>query len=162
MGGPKFRAFFFPPRHNCLSFFSLLGVLSLNFGGVFEGRNPEMCTFGLSGCCVKPQTNRVGPRFGLHAINNLDSRRLEVVVDGLSLFRGAQLAIDTTLVSPLSPNGTARPRCATISGAALDRARIRKERRYRELAGDHGRARVVLAGAIGGRFSSSVFAMPCL
>ena len=32
----------------------------------------------------------------------LDSRRLEVVVDGLSLFGGAQLAIDTTLVSPLS------------------------------------------------------------
>ena len=54
-----------------------------------------------------------------------------------------------------SRNGTARPRCATVSGAALDRARTRKERRYPELAGDHGRARlVVLAGEIGGRFSS--------
>ena len=28
-----------------------------------------------------------------------DSRRLEVVADGLPLFHGAQLAIDTTLVS---------------------------------------------------------------
>ena len=34
----------------------------------------------------------------LPEINNLDERRLEVVVDGLPLFRGAQLAIDTTLV----------------------------------------------------------------
>ena len=101
------------------------------------------------------RTNVLVRDLHLHAINNLDSRRLEVVVDGLSLFRGAQLAIDTTLVSPLSGNGTARPRCATVSGAALDLARIRKERRYPEFAGDHGRARlVVLAGEIGGRFSS--------
>ena len=94
------------------------------------------------------RTNVLVRNLGFHAINNLDSRRLEVVIDGLSL-------LDTTLVSPLSRNGTARPRCATVSGAALDRARTRKERRYPELAGDHGRARlVVLAGEIGGRFSS--------
>ena len=37
--------------------------------------------------------------------NGLDGWRLEVVADGLSLWRGAQLAIDTTLVSPLSPTG---------------------------------------------------------
>ena len=30
--------------------------------------------------------------------NNVDERRFEVVVDGLPLFRGAQLAIDATLV----------------------------------------------------------------
>ena len=30
-----------------------------------------------------------------------DSRRLEVVAGGLPLFHGAQLAIDTTLVSPV-------------------------------------------------------------
>ena len=101
------------------------------------------------------RTNVLVRDLDLHAINNLDSRRLEVVVDGLSLFRGAQLAIDTTLVSPLSRNGTTRPRYATVSGAALDQARIRKERRYPEVAGDHGRAcLVVLAREIGGRFSS--------
>ena len=38
----------------------------------------------------------------LGEFNALDGRRLEVVADGLSLWRGAQLAIDTTLVSPLS------------------------------------------------------------
>ena len=42
-----------------------------------------------------------------------------------------------------------------MSGAATERARIRKERRYLELVGDHGRARlVVLTGEIGGRLSS--------
>ena len=34
-----------------------------------------------------------------------DNRRLEVVVDGLPLFGGAQLAVDTTLVSALKANG---------------------------------------------------------
>ena len=40
----------------------------------------------------------------------LDARRLEVVADGFTLWRGAQLAIDTTLVSPLKTDGTARNR----------------------------------------------------
>ena len=34
-----------------------------------------------------------------------DNRRLEVVVDGLPFFGGAQLAVDTTLVSALKANG---------------------------------------------------------
>ena len=44
--------------------------------------------------------------------NALDSRRLEVVADGLTLWRGAQL-IDTTMVSPHATtrhDGTTRPR----------------------------------------------------
>ena len=45
----KFRAFFCPVPHNLNSFFPLLGVFSLDFGGVFECRDPQMCTFGLSG-----------------------------------------------------------------------------------------------------------------
>ena len=32
----------------------------------------------------------------------LDNRRLEVVVDVLPLFNGAQLAVDTTLVNPFA------------------------------------------------------------
>ena len=52
---PKFRSFCspLPPPFSLL--FPLLAVLSLNFGGVFEGRDTEMCTFGLSGCRVKPR-----------------------------------------------------------------------------------------------------------
>ena len=47
----------------------------------------------------------------------LDSRRLEVVADGF--WRGAQLALDTTMVSPLRRDGTTRPRSANFDGAAL-------------------------------------------
>ena len=31
-----------------------LGVFLLNFGGVCESGDPQLCTFGLSGCRVKP------------------------------------------------------------------------------------------------------------
>ena len=44
--------------------------------------------------------------------NAADNRRLEVVADGLSLFHGAQLAIDTTMVSPPQLHrGTSREVC---------------------------------------------------
>ena len=35
----------------------------------------------------------------LVAFNGFDQRRIEVIVDGLTLWHGAQLAVDTTLVS---------------------------------------------------------------
>ena len=76
------------------------------------------------------------------------SRRLEIVEDGLPLFGGMQLAVDTTLVSPLHCDGSARP------GAVLTVARRKKERTYPELMGPHARARlVVLSGEVGGRWS---------
>ena len=46
-------------------------------------------------------TNVVVRDLDLAAPNVGDARRLEVVVDGLPLFGGAQLAVDTTLVSAL-------------------------------------------------------------
>ena len=77
-----------------------------------------------------------------------------MVADGLTLWQGAQLAIDTTLVSPLRRDGSARPRAADHGGAALEEARCRKERTYPELSGDGGGARlVVLAAEVGGRWS---------
>ena len=46
---PKFR-FFFPSPALIFRYFSLsLGVFSWNFGGVFEGRDPLMSTFGVLG-----------------------------------------------------------------------------------------------------------------
>ena len=98
------------------------------------------------------RTNVLVRDLDLHPINNPDSRRLELVVDGLSLFRGPQLAIDTTLVSPLSRNGTARPRCATVGGAAMECARTRKENRHREVVGDRGRARLVVLARLEAAF----------
>ena len=51
---------------NFALFFPSLGVFSLNFGGVFECRDPQMCTFGLSGCRVEPRRpHQTGPP-GLH------------------------------------------------------------------------------------------------
>ena len=80
-----------------------------------------------------------------------DGRRFEVVVDGLSLFQGAQLAIDTTLVSAVR----AEARAARKGGAALDDARARKEVTYPELVGEGSRAKlVVLAAEVGGRWSA--------
>ena len=66
---------------------------------------------------------------------------------------GAQLAIDTTLISTLHCDGSARPGTADTDGAASVAARRRKERTYPELVGPRGRARlVVLAGEVGGRW----------
>ena len=54
----------------------------------------------------------------------------------------------------MSRNGVPHPRCVNDDGAALAAARRRKELRYLELTGDHGRARlVVLASEVGGRWS---------
>ena len=51
-----------------------------------------------------------------------DARRLEVVVDGLPLFGGAQLAVDTTLVSAIQGNGEPRNGAAERDGVALAQA----------------------------------------
>ena len=76
-----------------------------------------------------------------------DSRRLEIVADGLPLFGGLQLALDTTLVFPLHCDGSARPGAAQIDGVVLTVARRKKERTHPDLMGPHGRFRlVVLAG----------------
>ena len=86
--------------------------------------------------------------------SRLDCRRLEVVADGLPLFGGVQLAIDTTMVSPLHRDGRARRGTAQQNGKALEEARRRKERTYPELAGEGGRAGLIVLGAeVGGRWS---------
>ena len=83
-----------------------------------------------------------------------DGRRLEIEVDGLPSFGGAQFAVDTTLVSALHCDGSATAGARDNDGAALVRARRRKERTYPELVGRRARARlVVLAGEVAGRWS---------
>ena len=63
-GPPKISLFFSSPATNtfCLP---LLGVVSLNFGGVIEGRDPQMCTFGVLGlsCEVPAAPKPPGLRF---------------------------------------------------------------------------------------------------
>ena len=73
-----------------------------------------------------------------------DNRRLEVVADGLPIFGGSQLALDTTLVCALHCDGSPHTGAADTDGVVLQRARRRKERRYPELVGRGSRARLVV------------------
>ena len=99
-------------------------------------------------------TNVMVRNLDIEGGNPVDARRLEIVVDGLTIFDGAQLAVDTTMVSPLQWDGTARRRAADHNGAALEDARRRKERAYPEFSGERGRARLVVLGAeVGERWS---------
>ena len=61
-----------------------------------------------------------------------DDRCVEYVIDGLPPL-GNQLAVDTTLVSPLKRTGEPRRKAAKEDGVALHEARLDKERRYPEL-----------------------------
>ena len=78
----------------------------------------------------------------------------EILAEGLPLHGGVQLAIDTTLVSTLHCDGSARLGAAQIDGAVFAEARRHKERTYPELVGLPRRTRVVvLAGEVAGRWS---------
>jgi len=86
-------------------------------------------------------------------ISGHDERSLEVVANGLPLWGGAQLAVDTTLVCPVRRNGTPQPGAATTDGTQLRAARARKERKYHELLASRRCRLVVLALEVGGRWS---------
>ena len=74
-----------------------------------------------------------------------DGRRLDVVVDGLPLYGGAQLVVDTTFVSTLHGDGSARSRAADEDGVAFV-APLRAKETYLELVGPRARARLVVLG----------------
>ena len=72
---------------------------------------------------------------------------------GFPFFQGAQLAVDTTLVSVLRRDGVPRQQAATQWCGSVW-CPPRKERVHPELTGEMGRTRlVVLAGEVGGRWS---------
>ena len=82
-----------------------------------------------------------------------DDRRIEVIANGLPLWGGVQVAVDTTLVSPLTAAGEPRRESRRTAGAALRHARRAKERTYPELC-NSGRCRLVVLGIeTGGRWS---------
>ena len=122
----------------------------LGEGGSHLRVQPRVCT----GRQAPVRTNVMVRDLDLWPPHRIDNSRLEVVADGLPLHGRAQLAIDTTLVSALTRDGTARPGADRHDGVALAEARRRKERTYPELSGEGGRARlVVLAAEVGGRWS---------
>ena len=84
-----------------------------------------------------------------------DGRRIEVVANGLPLWHGAQLALDATIVSPVTRSGDPHPRADTQPGWAVDNAARRKRRdTYPELTRAR-RCRLVVVGVeVGGRFGA--------
>ena len=81
----------------------------------------------------------------LEGVSPQDDRKLEVVASGLPTARGAQVAVDATLVSPLTRAGAARPKAHWKDGAALEDARKLKATTYLELLSSR-RCKLVTAG----------------
>ena len=78
------------------------GVLGAR-GFALERAAAQVCREGGG----RVSTNVMVRNLNIEGGNPTDARRLEIVVDGLTIFDGAQLAIDTTMVSPLQWDGTA-------------------------------------------------------
>ena len=98
--GPSTRLFWPPPRSMCTS----------------GSSGPDLSLESAAARVCREAGERVMANMlvrdmdlALGANHMADGRRLEVVVDGLSLFHGAQQCIDTTLVSALRADGTPRP-----------------------------------------------------
>ena len=103
-------------------------------------------------------TNTFLRDLNLDGVGPRDGRRIEVIANGLPLWQGAQLAVDTTLVCPANNNnGIAQPGTADGDGAWLQEARQRKERTYRELLNSRRCRLVVVALEVGGRWSKEAY-----
>ena len=98
------------PRAPC----AVSGVLGRR-GFALEGAMARICREG----GARVMTNVLVRDLDLNLHDHLDARRLEIVADGLPLFGGAQLAIDSTLVSAIRQDGTPRPGATARDGVAL-------------------------------------------
>ena len=83
-----------------------------------------------------------------------DGRRIEVLANGLPIWQGAQAAVDTTLVSPVTRADDAQPHADRVAGTALEQAAKRKRlHTYPELAVARRCKLVALGLEVGSRFS---------
>ena len=124
------------------------GILR-NRAGPLERAKARMCREA----GARVTTNTLLTNLNIEHSTRPDDRRIEVIAKGLTLWGGTQLAIDTTLVSPLTRDGQPRRRAGRFTGAALQDARRRKERTYPELIGSRRCRLVVLGIETGGRWS---------
>ena len=118
-------------------------------GGPLERAAARICRE--AGARVTTNTRIVD--LNIDHVDTQDDRRIEVIANGLPLWGGAQLAVDTTLVSPLTRAGHPRMRGGQYRGTALRDARRNKERTYPELLRDRRCRLVVLGIEVGGRWS---------
>ena len=115
-----------------------------------------MCTEAGGRCLWQPRVSRLnfGPEGQPPAPD--DRRKLDVVCFGLPVFGGLPLALDATLVSPLSAEGVPHAGCASNADACFSGAEDAKRTTYAELAGSCSRCTLLcLAASTGGRWSST-------
>ena len=85
-----------------------------------------------------------------------DGRQIEVVATGLPIWNGAQVAVDTTLVSPLSGLGEPRMASDRRQGTVCREAiRQKREVKYSELLNARRSRLQVMALEVGGRWDDS-------
>ena len=101
---------------------------------------------------------RVGRNVALAAMNIdvpvHDARRIEVVCNGLPLWHGAQLAVDATLVSPVTRDGRPHDGADNHPGWAVRNAVRRKRRQTYPEIDRSRRCRLVVFGLeVGGRWA---------
>ena len=125
------------------------GVLRAR-GGPLERAAARICREG----GARVTTNTRLADLNIQNLARVDDRRIEVIANGLPMWGGSQLAVDTTLVSPLTRSGEPRSRGGTYAGAALQDARRNKERTYPELLQNRRCRLVVLGIEVGGRWSN--------
>ena len=96
--------------------------------GVLRGRGCALERAAARNCReagTRVTTNTLLTDLNIPSRHRLDQRRSEVIASGLPLYHGAQIAVDTTLVSPLTAASQPRRRQGTFAGAALATTRAR-------------------------------------
>ena len=93
---------------------------------------------------ARVRTNKLVRDLNVPRVSVNDQRRIEVIADGLPLYGGAQIAIDTTLVSVLTRGGQPRMHSDSQDGVAVEAARRKKETRTYADVAQSGRCRDVL------------------
>ena len=106
---------------------------------------------------ARTRTHAFLRNLNLHSVGVLDDRRVEVVGSGLQAYSGAQVAVDATLVSPLTGKGEARPRAHWQNGAALLDAQKDKLKKYPEFAATNRCCLVTAGMEVGGRWSEEAY-----
>ena len=100
-----------------------------------------------------PQNSVLQPDMNLD-VPLQDARRIEVVCNALPLWHGEQLAVDTTLVSPLGRDGQPRANADAHPGIVVAQATRRKRRQtYPELERARRCRLVVFRLEVGGRWT---------
>ena len=93
-----------------------------------------------------------------------DGRRFEVVVDGLPLFGGAQIAVDTTLVSPVQADGRPAANVQSKTTQLLTRHDVSRPTRTQSshaLTGELGWSSLLRRQVVTGLWKPSILSTSC-